>query len=141
MIYVDTSVIVALLTLEPSSKSVVTWFSEVNEPLFSSDWLLTEFSSAISIKVRTKQLSEANAKLVREAFDTLASGGLRLTDVNRSAFQAAATMAANHQNRLRSGDSLHLAIAQALGANSIATLDKNMAQNAERMAFQIVQFH
>ena len=50
MVYVDTSVIVALLTVEPSTEAVTAWFSELEEPLVSSDWLVTEFSSALSIE-------------------------------------------------------------------------------------------
>jgi len=60
--------------------------------------------------------------------------------VSRIAFKQAAEMAKAHQYGLRSGDSLHLAIARELGIQIIATLDKNMAKNAECFSMSTVQF-
>ncbi len=140
MIYVDTSVVVALLTVEPSTQSIVNWFSKINEPLISSDWLLTEFSSAISIKLRTRQISDTDAKLVQKEFNSLVSGGLKLIPVSRAAFQSAATMTSNYQSRLRSGDSLHLAIAKERGIQTIATLDKVMTKNAQTLGLKTELF-
>jgi len=68
MIYLDTSVAVALLVPEPRTTDVKTWFAGLWEIPISGDWLLTEFDSAISIKVRSGELSEANAKAVRNEF-------------------------------------------------------------------------
>jgi len=78
MTYVDTSVIVALLTVEPSTKAVTAWFSGHDETLVSSDWLLTEFSSAIAIKIRTGRLTKTEAKAVNKELQRLSSNGLRL---------------------------------------------------------------
>ena len=140
MVYVDTSVVVALLTLEPSTEAVVAWFSELNEIPVSSDWLLTEFSSAISIKVRTGQLADVDSKVVHREFKALLSGGLRLVSVSRLAFKAAADLTQSHLHGLRSGDSLHLAIAQEYGARTIATLDGTMAKNAKHLKLTTVHF-
>lgn len=41
---------------------------------------------------------------------------------------------------LRSGDSLHLAIAQEAGAKTIATMDGTIARNAKRLKMATVQF-
>lgn len=140
MVYVDTSVIVALLTVEPSTKAVTAWFSGLKQIPVSSDWLLTEFSSAISIKVRTGQLAEADAKAVRREFKLLSESGLRLAPVSRGAFKRAADMAQAHRYGLRAGDSLHLAIAQEASAKTIATLDGTMAKNAKRLKIATVRF-
>lgn len=140
MVYVDTSVIVPLLTLEPSTQSVKAWFASLQDMPVSSDWLLTEFSSAISIKARTGQLSEAAAKAVHKEFQLLASSGLRLAPVTRAAFKAAADMAQVHKHGLRSGDALHLAVAREIGAKTIATLDGTMAKNAKRLKMGPVKF-
>jgi hypothetical protein len=140
MVYVDTSVIVALLTLEPATPAVMKWYAGLKELPVSSDWLLTEFSSALSIKLRSGQLSEAAARAVRREFLLLSSGGLRLVQVSRTAFKAAAEMSQSHKPGLRSGDSLHLAIAQEIGAKTIATLDGIMVKNAKRLKFKSVKF-
>ena len=140
MIYVDTSVIVPLLTREPSTDSVTAWFANLREAPVSSDWLLTEFASAISIKIRTGQLSSTAARAVHNEFQLLASGGLRLVPVSRTAFKAAADMAQAHIHGLRAGDALHLAVAQETGAKTIATLDGMMAKNAKRLKITPLKF-
>ena len=62
MVYVDTSVVVALLTVESKTPGVAAWFTALSETPVCADWLLTEFSSAVSIKVRAKQLSQNHSK-------------------------------------------------------------------------------
>ena len=138
MIYADTSVIVALLTVEPKTPDVTAWYAALKDVPISGDWLLTEFSSAISIKQRTGQLSEATAKRVRKEFDLLIAGGLRLVPVNRGAFSRAAEMVRHHQHGLRAGDSLHLAVALELGASHMATLDGTLAENSKRKGLELI---
>jgi len=133
MVYVDTSVIVALLTVEPKTKNVTAWYAGLREMPYCADWLLTEFSSAISIKLRARQLTEPHAKLVRKEFNLLIEeGGIRLVPVSRAAFNRAADMVKQHRHGLRAGDSLHLAVALELGASHMATLDGTLAENAVR---------
>ena len=140
MIYVDTSVIVALLTVEAKTPAVMAWYAGLRDAPVSSDWVLTEFSSAISIKLRTGQLSEANAKRVHKEFDLLVAGGLRLAPISRSAYSHAAKMVKSHQHGLRAGDSLHLAVALELGASHMATMDGTLAKNAKRKGLGLIGF-
>lgn len=140
MIYVDTSVIVPLLTTEPKTEAVTAWFSKLHDTPTCADWLLTEFSSAISIKLRTGRITETNAKRVRKEFELLADGGLRIVPVSRDAFRQAAKMAQQHEHGLRSGDSLHLAVALELGASHMATLDGTLAANAKRNGMKLIEF-
>lgn len=137
MVYVDTSVIVALLTAESGTAKVTKWYAAQNEAPTCSDWLLTEFASAIAMKVRTKQISEATAKSVRKEFSVLAAGGLRVVPVSRAAFGRAATLTAAHQHGLRAGDALHLAVAIELGATQMATLDSGLAKNSKRLGLAL----
>ena len=140
MIYVDTSVIVALLTLEPKTQDVIAWYAGLRDTPSCSDWLLTEFSSALSIKLRTGRINEASAKRVRKEFALLAEGGLRIVPVSRSAFRHAAEMVRLHDHGLRAGDSLHLAVALELGASHIATLDGTLVANAKRNGMKLIEF-
>lgn len=138
MLYIDTSVVVALLTKEVKSPSVFKWYSSLKEVPMSSDWLLPEFSSAISIKVRTGQLSQTESIRVLNEFDVFVGGGLRLAPLTRDAFMSAAVLARDHLSGLRSGDSLHLAAALQLGVSQMATLDKNQALNATNLGLELV---
>ncbi len=140
MIYVDTSVVVALLTHEPKTRNVTEWYAGLKEVPTVSDWLLAEFSSAISIKVRTGQISEQSALAVVKEFDVLVGGGLRLVPVSRAAFRRAEALVRPHQDGLRAGDSLHLAVALELGATQIATLDATLAKNAKAKGMEIIVF-
>lgn len=140
MIYVDTSVIVPLLTVEPRTQDVTAWYAGLRETPTCSDWLLTEFYSAISIKLRTGQVNETNAKRVRNEFELLAKGGLRIVPVSRDAFRQAAEMVRLHDSGLRAGDSLHLAVALELGVSHMATLDGTLAANAKRNGMELIEF-
>ena len=140
MVYVDTSVIVALLTVEPRTQSVTAWYAGLNDTPTCSDWLLTEFSSALSIKLRTGQINEVNAKRVRKEFTLMTDGGLRIVPVSRGAFRHAAEMVKQHDHGLRAGDSLHLAVALELGASHMATLDGTLAANAKRDGMELIEF-
>lgn len=140
MIYADTSVIVPLFTVEPRTQAVTSWFAGLSDTPTASDWLLTEFHSALSIKLRTGQINEASAKRARKEFEVLADGGLRIVPVSRSAFVHAAKMVRQHKYGLRSGDSLHLAVALELGANQMATLDTTLATNAKRNGIILIEF-
>jgi predicted nucleic acid-binding protein len=57
MIYLDTSVVVALLTPEERSAQALDWFAQSRDPLISSDWLITETHSTLGIKQRHHGLS------------------------------------------------------------------------------------
>jgi predicted nucleic acid-binding protein len=139
MVYVDTSVVVALLTVEPRTPEIVTWYGALRDTPIASDWLLTEFSSALSIKLRTGQINEGQARRVRKEFELLAEGGLRIVSVSRDAFRQAAEMVRPHDHGLRAGDSLHLAVALELKAD-MATLDATLAANAKRLGIGLVKF-
>ena len=55
MIYVDTSIFLALHTNEPKSDAVDKWHDKSSAKMISSTWAFTEFSSALSLKVRTNK--------------------------------------------------------------------------------------
>jgi hypothetical protein len=137
MIYLDTSVAVALLVPEPRTADVQAWFAGLAEATIGSDWLLAEFASAIAIKQRRSELSDANAKRVHKEFDVLVAGGMRIIPVSRAAFREAAQLSKQHRHGLRAADALHLATALEAGAASIATLDTVLAVNAKRLKLKV----
>ena len=140
MVYLDTSAAVPLFVAEHSSDLMDRWISACEMPVVSSDWIVTEFASALSIKERSGTLGAKDAKAAWRSFEMFCRSGLRLAPVSRRAFQEAAKMTREPAHGLRSSDALHLAVALEIGAKSIATLDATMAGNATRLKLKAVEF-
>lgn len=61
MLYLDTSLLVAALTREPRTAAIQKWLATQNpEQLAISDWTVTEFSAALSMKVRMRALDDVS---------------------------------------------------------------------------------
>ena len=100
---------------------------------------MTEFCSALSIKVRKGEISAKQAQAAWKDFDAFCKSGLRLLPVSRQAFAEAAGMARNAASGLRSGDALHLAMALEAGASGIATVDEALAKKAKASGLAVSQ--
>lgn len=137
MIYVDTSVWVALMTHETETDRAEAWFEANADPLISADWALTEFHSAIAIKIRTRQLSPDQASQALDLFEHLGTAGFTWVSVSRKAYRRAAELVDDHTQGLRGADALHLAVARGLGVERFATLDRNQSRNAQRLGFTL----
>ena len=131
--YLDTSVLVAWLTREDRVMDIMAWLDRRDfDELALSDWSLAEFSAAVSASVRANRLTiekkiEALASLRRLSEDTFIT-----LPVDRAHFVQAARFADAHRIGLRSGDALHLAIADFAGAK-LVTLDKRQAKAGEAL--------
>jgi predicted nucleic acid-binding protein len=138
MIYVDTSVLVPMFTKEPESKRVMHWYASSADKLVSAVWCVTEFASALGIKQRTGQIDPASAQVAWKQFERFCANDLQLMPVEYAAFNRAAAMTLDASTGLRAGDSLHLAAALEINANSMATLDGVLAKNAKKMSLILV---
>jgi hypothetical protein len=140
MIYLDTSAAIPLFVPEPASDAADAWFESCEDTLIASDWILTEFASALSIKVRRGEIEQKQAQETWKHFESFCQSGLRLVPVSRQAFAQAARLVRNVPSVLHSGDSLQLAMAIEAGAASIATADANLAKNAKSMGLAVNRF-
>ena len=133
MIYVDTSVIVALIVIETGSAGVAAWYAATRSELVSAAWCVTEFASVLGLKQRTAQIDAAQARAAWGRFERLASNDLRLLSVEPVDFHRAAQWTMDAASGVRAGDALHLACAERAATKSIATLDVAMARHARRL--------
>ena len=109
MPYIDTSVLIAALTI--------------------SEWVATEFSAALSIKIRTGQIEVRHRAESLAAFTRLSAESFEILPISGAQFRTAARFADQYALGLRAGDALHLAIAVDHGA-TIVTLDHRLAEAA-----------
>ncbi|MDR7142697.1 putative nucleic-acid-binding protein [Rhizobium sp. BE258] len=73
MFYLDTSVIIAALVNDDSSEraSAFLWDAVNTSRVVVSDWTLTEFSSAIALKIRAGQLNSQYQAEIQQVFEGL----------------------------------------------------------------------
>ena len=90
-----------------------------------SDWLSTEFSAALSIKLRTGQIQAADRAHALAIFKRLRDYSFQVYPISTLHFQSAANFADNFALGLRAGDALHLAIANA-NAATLVTFDRKL---------------
>ena len=138
MIYVDTSIFVALCTSEPKSDAVDKWHNNSSTKMISSTWAFTELSSALSLKVRTNQITEKQSREAWKKFDTLCQNDIELLPIESKTYYSAGILVIDGKSNLRAGDALHLAAAKAFKAKSIITLDKVLEKNASRLKIKTI---
>ncbi|SAL19464.1 tRNA(fMet)-specific endonuclease VapC [Caballeronia arvi] len=130
MMYVDTSVLVALCVREPKSEAAANWYESCEDELISGVWCVTEFASALSLKRRTGQISEEQSASAWQDFERLCATDLQLTPIEPPVFHQAAVLSLDTSIGLRAGDALHLAIALDCKAHAMVTLDAALARAA-----------
>jgi len=126
MLYLDTSLLVAALTNETETERMQRWLGQqAEDDLAISDWVVTEFSSALSIKLRAGHIEPAHRADALAMFARLTTDNFLVVPVARLQFRTAARFADQHGLRLRAGDALHLAVCADHGA-TLCTLDRRL---------------
>jgi hypothetical protein len=93
--------------------------------LLISEWVTTEVSSALALKLRTGALDLPGRAAALAAFQRMAADSLFVAPVLAAHFRTAAVFVDRHDLGLRAADALHLAVCADLGA-SLATLDARL---------------
>lgn len=125
--------LVAALTYEARTVAVQNWLADQPpEELTISEWVVTEFSAALSLKVRMRHFEPADRARVLSAFTTLTEESFMVLAVTRLDFRTAARFSDRHATGLRAGDALHLAIAFNHGAH-LLSLDRVQIKTAKAL--------
>ena len=127
ILYIDTSVLVSALTNEAETAATQSWLAaHPTGTCVISDWVTTEFSSALAIKLRTGHLGLPDRAAALAMFARLAAESFTTLPIGPQQFRTAARFTDQHILGLRAGDALHMAIAADHGA-TLCTLDHRLA--------------
>ncbi|WP_375456474.1 type II toxin-antitoxin system VapC family toxin [uncultured Methylobacterium sp.] len=136
-VYLDTSVLVALLTDDPLTERADAFFRSRAPIAVVSDFAAAEFASALGRRVR---MNEIDAEQARAAFSTLDHWLLRVAhrvELNPSDVADAATFLRRLDLTLRTPDALNIALCRRASA-VLATFDDKMAAAAQALGLEIV---
>ena len=115
MIVLDASALVSLFVADGNSVAIKTYFRSTNPRVGVNDFAAAEFASAISIRLRSKQIPLSEATGILAAFDAWVSGSAKAIALAPEDSRAAAAMVRRFELGLRAPDALHLAICLRLG--------------------------
>ncbi|WEK45356.1 MAG: type II toxin-antitoxin system VapC family toxin [Candidatus Andeanibacterium colombiense] len=137
--YLDASAVVCALVREPAANRVRAWLG-VQDPgaLAISPWVATEVASALSMKIRTGDLSLQQRAEALSEWQFFRDESLIELSIERDTFEKAADFVGRAELSLRAGDALHLAICAA-NACSLVTLDERMAKAALELGVAVTE--
>lgn len=137
--YLDTSFVVSAFSDEPKTAQCQQWLEDnIDSDLLISDWVNTEFSSAVSLKIRTKEITVEQRAEIGARWRRAVRKNFAIAKIGKRHFEVAAQMADNHRLALRTGDALHIAVAQSAGY-TLVTLDKRMAEAAVELGVPVAE--
>lgn len=132
MDYLDTSLLIGLLTREERSRQLDIWFQRLPpKPVAISAWVIAEFSSALAFKIRLGILDPVERAFTLARFHRLRQN-YRMLPIEMTHFMDAARMVDRARN-LRAQDALHLAVASSAGA-TVWTLDEGLVKAASELS-------
>lgn len=126
MIYIDTSVLVAALTLEPATQRSQVWLAAQEAGMLAvSRWTLVEFAAALRFKQATGQIDATKREAATVRFAAIVENTLTTWAVEIADFEEAQRLAAWDEASVRGPDALHMAIATRRNA-MLCTLDEGV---------------
>jgi predicted nucleic acid-binding protein len=136
-VYLDASVLVALFTNDTLTPRADAYLRAEKPVLIVSDFAAAEFASAIARRVRTGELSSADARVAFSTFDAWIARTAERAQTGHVDVASAAAFLRRLDLALRTPDALNIAIAQRSGA-ALATFDVKMAVAARALGNAVV---
>lgn len=136
--YLDTSVVVALLTPETLTERASGFIAANRGPLLVSDLASAEFASAIARRVRTGEVTLDEARQDLADFDLWFIGSTQRVEISAVDVAVATSFLRRFDLPLLTPDAIHVAAAQRLGT-TLVTLDRQMAASARSLGIAVAE--
>lgn len=133
--YADTSVRLPLFVPDALSAKADALLS--SGELIVSDFTVAEFTSALSRKVRMRDISASAAGRLAANFDAWLAGTPQRVTLRPEDVTTATAYLRRFHLTLRTPDALHVAVAHRLGT-TLATLDARLAADAGRLGIPVL---
>lgn len=138
MLYLDTSLLVTAMTPEPATRAVQSWLeAHAANEIAISEWVATEFSAALSVKLRNNKIDTDQVREAMAQFSRMAIDSADVLQITTEHFRLAARFAQISETGIRAGDALHLAIASTAFA-TLCTRDQRMAQAGTKLGVSTI---
>jgi uncharacterized protein len=131
-VYLDASVLVALLTNDPLTPRADAFMRANTPTLIVSDFAAAEFASAMARRVRAGGITRDEARLAFSTFDAWAARVTRRAQTKAADVSAAEAFLRRLDLNLRAPDALNIAIVQRIGA-VLVSFDEKMAASARAL--------
>lgn len=95
-----------------------------------SAWTLTEFTSAMGIKVRNREITHSQCEAARALLEGALFPNITVVEVTPTDFRLADSMLREFSLGLRAGDALHLATASRCAARQFVSSDRKLCDVA-----------
>ncbi|MCF3945705.1 type II toxin-antitoxin system VapC family toxin [Acidiphilium sp. AL] len=128
-LYLDTNILVSFFVQDDLNERAIQFLNGADAELLVSDFAKLEFGSAVAQRCRMKLLEPDAAQAALAAFDSWTVRIATRIETAPADLIAAAAAIRRLDTPLRTGDALHIAIADRIGA-TIATFDRKMTEAA-----------
>jgi predicted nucleic acid-binding protein len=131
-LYLDASVVVALLTKDVFTSRAESYIRANAPILIVSDFAAAEFASVIARRLRVREITEPIARVVFVEFDAWVIRSTEHADTTTADVISAAGALRRLDLPLRTADAVNIAIARRIGA-TLMTFDEKMAASAKAL--------
>lgn len=135
-LYLDASVLVALVVDDPLSSRASALLRGISPVLLLSDFAAAEFASAVSRRVRTREYTARDARAAFSVLDAWAAREAQRIETTSADVTTAEAFLRRLDLTLRTPDALNIAIAQRENA-VLTTFDTKMAIAARKLGTEV----
>ena len=136
-VYLDASVILAMLIEEAGTEAMVAFLAANDEALIVSEVAAAEVASGISRLVRMGALEAEDGQARLADFDAWRGSNTTDLDIQAPDTRLASTFVRRFDLRLRAPDAVHAALCRR-GGHGLVTLDRRLASAAEALGVRVL---